>query len=176
MIKKLGNGIIVLRKAKKEDTTKIYENVWSSSECSKMMFWDVTKSYEEACDRMDRTIKYQKENDAFFVCLSDTDEPIGFCGIKDLGNGKYEESGICIGDKFQNKGYGKETVKLLLEIVFDIKKGNEFIYGSKSNNKKSIGLATKMGFEYIDSEKKEKCIIKFYKMTKEKYKEVMNNI
>ena len=37
--------------------------------------------------------------------LKDTNEAIGFCGIKEIQEGVYEECGICVTSFYQGKGY-----------------------------------------------------------------------
>ena len=47
------------------------------------MLWKPTKKYEDAAERLNRTMKYQADNYAYFICLKSNDEPIGFAGIKE---------------------------------------------------------------------------------------------
>ena len=83
---------LLLRKSRKQDLENIYNNIWSSKEVSKSMLWDYTKTIEEAELRLNKTITYQKYNYAYFVCLKETDEVIGFAGIKKIEEGIYEVS------------------------------------------------------------------------------------
>ena len=77
---------LVLRKAKESDLDAIYRNIWSDSSVAETMMWKPTENYKEAVrlfgkeavDRMKRTMVYQSQYPAFFVCLKETDEPIGF--------------------------------------------------------------------------------------------------
>ena len=54
------------------------------------------------------------------LARKETDEAIGLCAIRENEPGHFEESGICIGTAFQGKGYGKEIVALLLELVLHV--------------------------------------------------------
>jgi len=142
---------LILRKAKPEDTEYILKNVWSDESIPKYMLWKPACTKEEAEDRMKRTMNYQKSAMAYFVCLKETDEPIGFCGIKEVSPGVYEDSGICIASKYQRHGYGKEIVNVLLYIAFNLFGGKEFIYSCWKENIPSASLAKSLGFKYTHS-------------------------
>ena len=103
MINKIETDRLVLRKAKPSDLDNIYNNVWSDSSIADNMLWEVTKSKKDANDRLNRTIKYQNNHYAYFVCLKDTDEAIGFVGIFEKEEDIYEDTGICI-DKNASEG------------------------------------------------------------------------
>jgi hypothetical protein len=45
-------------------------------------------------ERLKRTMVYQSQHPAFFVCLKETDEPVGFAGMREEEPGVYEETGI----------------------------------------------------------------------------------
>ena len=60
---------LILRKAKLTDLELIWKNVWSDEQIAENMLWKVTKTREEAVERLNRTIKYQADNYAYFVCL-----------------------------------------------------------------------------------------------------------
>ena len=119
---------IILRKANQNDLDNIFNNIWSDDEIAKYMFWEPTKKYDDAIDRLNRSIEFQKNNYAYFVALKDTDETIGFCGIREIDNKVYAETGLCIASKYQGRGFGKELLKLLLVLVFNKLNANKFIY------------------------------------------------
>ena len=144
---------LILRKAKLTDLELIWKNVWSDEQIAANMLWKVTETREDAIERLNRTIKYQSENYAYFVCLKSNDEPIGFAGIKEKENGIYEESGICIARKYQGRGFAKEVVQALKQLIFDKLDGNRFIYGCFSDNEKSKKVCISQGFKYFNSEK-----------------------
>ena len=174
-MEKLITENLVLRKARKSDLEKIWENVWKDEKIAENMLWKPTKKYEDAVERLNRTIKYQAENIAYFICLKSNDEPIGFAGIKEKETGIYEESGICIAGKYQGKGYGKEVVKALKQLVFEKLNGNRFLYGCFSNNEKSKKVCISQGFKYLSSENKirewdnKEFIVDYYYFDKKMY-------
>lgn len=176
-IERIETKNLILRKAKVDDLEYIWKNVWSDSSIAENMLWPVTKTKEEAKERLDRTIKYQSENYAYFVCLKDSDEPVGFAGVFERKDEKsiYEESGICIASKCQGRGYAKEVVGALKYLVFDKLKGEKFIYGCFSTNERSRKVCLSQGFKYFESKEhirehdKMKYISDYYYLDKDMY-------
>lgn len=142
---------LILRKARFDDLDLIFNNVWSDESLTKNMLWKVTTNYDDAVERMKRTIKFQSENYAYFVCLKESDEPIGFAGIYEKEPGVYEDTGICIATKYQKKGYGKEVVSAFINLIFESLNGNLFYYGCHSTNECSRRLCLSLGFKHFKS-------------------------
>ncbi len=153
MIDRIETPRLVLRKARENDLESIWRNVWSDSRLAEKMLWKPTKSHEEADSRLRKTLTYQKENYAYFVCLKSNDMPIGFAGIRQAGPDEYEESGICIAFDYQNKGYGTEVLDALLDLAFSNLNGHTFLYGCFHDNVQSAALCKTRGFIYSHSEK-----------------------
>ena len=84
MINSLVGEHIILRKAKPSDYSSMLKNIWSDEEVYKWMLFKPTLTEIEAIDRTNRSIKFQKDHYAYFVALKDTDEAIGYCGIKEM--------------------------------------------------------------------------------------------
>ena len=104
--------------------------------------------------RLKRTIEYQKTHYAYFVCLKESDEPIGFVGIIEVSKDVYEDTGFCITTAYQNIGIGKEIISFMKKFVFHELSGKEFLYSCFSTNDISRKLALSQGFKYRDSCKK----------------------
>lgn len=152
MINRIETKNLILRKAKNSDLKMIWKNIWCDNEVASTMLWEVTNNLDDAKIRLEKTLKYQSENHSYFVCLKNTDEPIGFAGVFEKEHGIYEESGICIAKKYQGKGFGKEVVSALKDLVFTKLNGEKFIYGCFSNNEKSRKVCLSQGFKYLNSE------------------------
>lgn len=140
---------IILRKALMEDTELMYENVWSDESLFKYMFYEPTFSLTEAFVRMYKTVCYQKENDAFLICQKDSNKPIGFCGMKRLDDNSFIETGICIGKKYQNKGYGKEALLALIDIAIATHHATKFYYATCEKNIPSIKLVKSVVYSSV---------------------------
>lgn len=140
-----------LRKAADRDLEKIWNNVWRDERLAGQMLWAPTATLAEARQRMERTKAYQAETPAFFVCLRETDEPIGFAGVRESAPGEYEETGICLAADYQRRGLGKELLQALVELVFERLGGRRFVYGCFRENLASAALCRSCGFVYSHS-------------------------
>ena len=61
---------LILRKAQKSDLYDIFNNIWSDKNIYENMFFEPTTNIEEAKKRLNRTIEYQNNNYAYFVCYN----------------------------------------------------------------------------------------------------------
>lgn len=143
-------GEIVLRKGVPEDWKSMYENVWSRPECARYMFWNRTENEEDAKARMMRTIRFQKEHDAWTAALKETDEAVGFAGVALMCDGTAEECGICIGPDWQNRGYGKQILCGLMRYAKEELNAHTFVYRSREENTASRRLAESLGFKEFE--------------------------
>ena len=143
---------IVLRKARPGDAASMLENVWGDEHVYRWMLYPPTATEAEAQERCERSIRFQQDHYAWFVALKDTDQAIGLCAIRENGPGHYEEAGICIGEKHQGKGYGKEIVSLLLDLAFRKLGAADVRYGYFQDNERSRKLAEYFGFVYDHTE------------------------
>ena len=139
---------VILRKAQAKDLDSMWNNIWQDKELAKYMLWKPVENYEEAKIRLEKTIEYQKTNPAFYICLEETDEVVGFLGAVDTGDGVFEDCGLCIAAKYQRNGYGKQALQLLLKMIFEELGGKEFIYSCFEENTSSQKLCESLGFEY----------------------------
>ncbi len=144
---------LILDKAKFSDWTEMYKNVWSHSESAEYMLWKVTGSEEEAKIRINKAIEWQKEHDTYLIYEKKSMKAIGFAGVEQLSHCVYQETGICLGTDYVNKGYGKQVLKRLIKYCEE-KGAAEFIYFCREKNEAAKGLANSLGFILIDSEEK----------------------
>lgn len=152
MIEKTETPHLELRKALERDLETVWHNVWQDRELAKNMLWKPTETLEDATARLKRTIEFQKDHMAYFVCLKETDEPIGFAGMAEPAPGEFEETGICIARAYQGRGFGKEVLKALLEMSFEKLGGKSFLYACFRENERSAALCKSCGFKYSHSE------------------------
>lgn len=144
---------LILKKAVYEDWKSIYHNVWSRPETAKYMQWNVTTDEEGARERIQKTIAWQENHDAWLVYEKKSGQAIGFTGIVETRPHIYEETGIALGPEYVGKGYGKQILRLLMEYCISLG-GMEFHYSTWSGNLASKALAASAGFVYQYSEEK----------------------
>lgn len=142
---------LVLRKARNDDLDAIWKNIWSDREVAKYMYWQPTDTHEDAISRLERTIVYQSKNYAWFVCLKETDEPIGFAGLRVREDGSCEESGVCIAVRYHRRGYGQEAVKALVDFAFNTLGADRFHLACVHENIASRSLIVSLGSQYTGS-------------------------
>lgn len=142
---------LILRKAGYADTESIWNRVWRDGDAAKYMLWRTTDSLPEALERMKRTIAFQTDRYAFFVCLKETDEAIGFCGVRESEKGLAEETGICIAKEYRGRGFGREVLRALVTLAFDEMGCERFLYSCFHENIPSAALCKGCGFAYLDS-------------------------
>ncbi|MBR4605531.1 MAG: GNAT family N-acetyltransferase [Lachnospiraceae bacterium] len=139
---------LIMKKGEFDDWKPLYRNICSRDESAKYMLWKVTKSEEEAKERMVRTMAYQhKEKYALLVYQKVGMEPIGFVAMREREPMIYEEMGIAIGPEFVGKGYGKQILNALC-MEAKVQGAKEFRASYREKNLASKALLNACGFEF----------------------------
>ena len=168
---------LILGKAKQEDLESIFNNYWCSEKTAKYMLWVPQKNLQEAQDRLDRTIKFQKDHLAFMVFEKKTGQAIGQVGMFEKEPKVFEDMGIGIGEKFVGKGYGKQILKGLVDYIFSELGGETVICSCHTDNIPSAKMQQSCGLKYDHSEmytrEKDNLTYKsdYYKITREEWVE-----
>ena len=121
-----------------------------------------------------------QNNYNFAIVLKENDELIGGCGFKEIDmvhrNGELE---IFIGnEENRGQGYGKESIKLLLEYGFNNLNLNNIMFKVYSFNTKAIKVCESLGFKKLGTRHKSHYFKgKFYdevlmEILKEEYNEI----
>jgi RimJ/RimL family protein N-acetyltransferase len=153
-----------LRQAEFADWKPMYKNIWQHESAARYMTWDVTRSEDEARDRIERTIRYQQNGGLSFIVAKDG-EPIGFAGVTETAPGIFEDTGGCLGPDFQRKGYGKQMLGLALRFAFDILKVQKVTLGVLENNPGAYHCYKAAGFKDVPMDEPE-----YYHLMGEKIK------
>ena len=174
-IKKIETKDLILAKATMADLESIYHNYWCSEKTAKYMFWVPQKNIEEARDRLERTIEYQKNNFAFLVYEKSSGQAIGQTGMKEISPNVYEDSGIGIGEKFVGRGYGKQILKAMIDCLFEKCNAEKIVCTCHTDNIPSAKMQQACGLKYSHSEivtrPKDGLVYKsdFYEITKQEW-------
>lgn len=159
---------LILNKPKFAHWRQLYENIWSKPESAQYMLWDVTETEKAAQERMERTIAFQKENDAWVVYEKKSGQAIGFAGMMPLADGVWEDCGIAVGPAFTGKGYGKQLLNALTHYAAAIYGAQRFVVSCRSENAPSRGMILSCGFQYthredrVDSRNGQEYVLEFY--------------
>ena len=83
------------------------------------------------------------------ICLNDSNIMIGFCSVVNIDrrNRTAKVGGMTINNKYRNKGYGIESLKLILDYVFNELGLNKLTVAYKENNKVTEHGIIKLGFK-----------------------------
>ncbi|MBE5821806.1 MAG: GNAT family N-acetyltransferase [Clostridiales bacterium] len=98
----------------------------------------------------------KNHNYVFSIVKLDTDELLGYCKFFDINNiNRTCVIGILIGEeKDRNKGYGKETIGLMLDYAFNYLNINNVMLQVKSFNERAISCYKNIGFKEIGRRRK----------------------
>ena len=143
---------LILGKSKQEDLESIFNNYWISETSAKYMLWVPQKNLQEAQDRLDRTIKFQKDYLAFMVYLKQTGEAIGQVGFFEKEPKVFEDMGIGIGEKFVGKGYGKQILTAMIDYMFENLDAEKVLCTCHTDNIASAKMQQSCGLKYTHSE------------------------
>ena len=139
---------LILGKSKPEDLESIFNNYWCSETSAKYMLWTPQKNLAEACDRLNRTIDYQKDHFAFMVYLKATGEAIGQAAMFEVEDGVWEDAGIGIGENFVGKGYGKQILHCLIDHLFSTLNATKIICSCHPDNIPSKRMQMSCGMTF----------------------------
>lgn len=164
---------LILGKAKQEDLQSIFNNYWCNSNTAKFMLWVPQKNLEEAQERLDKTIAFQKDHLAFMIYEKATGEAIGQAAMKEIEDGVWEDGGVGMGEKCVGKGYGKQILNCFFDYLFGELNAKKIICSCHPDNIPSKRLQQSCGMKFTHSEeftrKKDNVtyMAEYYAITKE---------
>lgn len=141
------NGTTIYLRPMEISDVKFKVNWVNSEEVRKTLAFIDYPVSQLATEAWLRKIATDDKRKDFMICLRETNEPIGFCGIKniDLINQK-AESYLAIGDhNYWGKGLGYETKKVLLDYSFDHLNLNKVYSYHQADNAAMIKINLKLG-------------------------------
>ncbi|MBE7082697.1 MAG: GNAT family N-acetyltransferase [Clostridiales bacterium] len=149
---KLETKDLILGKAKQEDLQSIYNNYWNSEKTSKFMLWVPQKNLEEAQERLDKTIAFQKDHLAFLIYEKATGEAIGQAAMIEIEEGIWEDGGVGMGEKFVGKGYGKQVLNCFIDYLFSELNAQKIICSCHPDNTPSKKLQQACGMKFTHTQ------------------------
>ena len=92
---------------------------------------------------------YEKDENKKFFTICDNELPIGIVGLSNISeNNKNADLFIAIGeDEYRGKGFGKESMKWILNFAFEELKLNKVNLGVFEENESAVMLYKNIGFE-----------------------------
>ncbi len=145
---------LILKRAVFEDWPDIYRNLWRHEESARYMLWDVTRTEEDARDRMRRTIAFEETHPfCWLVYEKPSCRAIGFAGMLECESGVWEETGVALGPDYVGRGYGSQILRVLTETAFS-QGGREFRASCREENEPSRRLILSQGFRPAGAERR----------------------
>ena len=135
-----------------EEAIKLYQK-WMNDE-SILMWIGRNDKIATYLDEVDWVERRRDANSIYFnIVDADTDELVGNCDLKIVGNSRNVTLGICIGEEnARNKGYGTETIKLLIKFAFEELNAHRVMLQVNGDNIRAIKCYTKAGFNEVGRE------------------------
>lgn len=145
---------LIIRKAKKEDYSSLLKNYWSKERTAKFMLWKPIFTEDEAIERINKTINFEVDKPCFIITEKSSGECIGMVGFIEEQPNIYGDCGMGIGCDFVGRGYGSQTLKKMLEYLFETCNAEKVIYTAMKENISSISLQQKFNFKYVQTVQK----------------------
>jgi RimJ/RimL family protein N-acetyltransferase len=160
---------LILREFQLSDAEKMYE-LNSDPEVIKYTGDPPFKSVEETRNFLSQYKDYQRNGyGRWIMTLKETNEPIGWCGLK-LNEEGFVDLGFRLFRTYWNNGYASEAAQACLAYGFNTLDMNFIIGRVVSENKASVKALEKLGMKYW---KNDICHgfedARYYRITKEEF-------
>ena len=165
---------LLLREMAENDFDALY-NVFSNKEISKFYPYDFDE--ERVYAWIERNIKRYKEYGfgLWAVCLKETKEVIGDCGLtlQNINGEEKPEIGYHIRKDMQRKGYAKEASVAVRNWAFENTSFDKLYSYMKYDNLPSIKTAISYGCSFLEEyEDEANKITKVYVISREEWKKI----
>ncbi|MCB0697154.1 MAG: GNAT family N-acetyltransferase [Chitinophagaceae bacterium] len=131
----------------------------------------VFASVEESADLIRNYDQYAKYGyGRWTVVLKETDEVLGWCGLKYIDSVQETDLGYRLKCKFWNKGYGTEAAAACLQYGFEQLGLNRVVGRTMKDNATSIRLLEKIGMRFLKEYDFEEHPGVYYRILKEDFK------
>lgn len=161
---------LILRETVVEDAPDLYE-MDADPEVQKYTGDVLPTSVEDIFERIINYADYKKYGyGRWTTVLKDTNEVIGWCGLKYLQDIQETDIGYRWKPKYWNKGYATEASKACLKYGFDQLELEQIVAQVLPENKASIRVLEKIGMNYWKQLNTEENPGLFYRIVKEDFR------
>jgi len=145
---KLDTKRLIIRPVIYDDKAEIFE-YRSDTATNKYQGW-IPKTIEDVESFIEKISKQMNEPGTWFqfvIIEKETQKIVGDLGIHFLDNeNKQVEIGCTLNKYFQNRGYATESIKRVIEYLFNELKKHRIITSIDPDNKNAIRLVERIGF------------------------------
>ena len=149
--KRIETQRLILRPFVQEDAQAMYENWCSDPEVTKYLTWPAYTSVDTAHEILDIWTKEYKNKNFYqwAIELKELGQPIGSISVvEQKEKAKVAHIGYCLGRNWWNQGIMSETLKAVMDFLFDEVGFNRLESRHDPNNPNSGKVMAKCGMKY----------------------------
>ena len=141
---------LLLRKARIEDAEPMFRNWANDAEVTKFLTWPADGSIEVSERVLASWVDCYQKDDYYqwMIVLKEINEPIGSIMASTVGRAKCAHIGYCIGRQWWHQGIMSETLKAVMDFLFDAVGYHRVEAMHDPNNPHSGGVMKKCGMKY----------------------------
>ena len=141
---------LILRKARMEDVEPMFRNWANDAEVTKFLTWPAHGSIEVSERVLASWVDCYQKDDYYqwMIVLKETGEPIGSIMANTVGRAQSAHIGYCIGKAWWHQGIMTETLKAVMDFLFDEVGYHRVEAMHDPNNPNSGAVMRKCGMQY----------------------------
>lgn len=141
---------LILRQARSEDAEPMFRNWANDPEVTKFLTWPVHGSIEVSERVLASWVDSYQKDDYYqwMIVLKKTGEPIGSIMSSTVGRAESAHIGYCIGKAWWHQGIMSETLKAVMDFLFDEVGYHRIEAMHDPNNPNSGAVMRKCGMQY----------------------------
>ena len=141
---------LILRKARMEDAEPMFRNWANDAEVTKFLTWPAHGSIEVSERVLASWVDCYQKDDYYqwMIVLKEINEPIGSIMASTVGRAKCAHIGYCIGRQWWHQGIMSETLKAVMDFLFDAVGYHRVEAMHDPNNPNSGAVMRKCGMQY----------------------------
>ena len=141
---------LILRKARMEDAEPLLRNWANDPDVTKFLTWPTHGNIEVTKNVLAGWIESYEKDDYYqwMIVLKESNEPIGSIMVSTVGRAASAHIGYCIGKQWWHQGIMSETLKAVINFLFDEVGYHRVESLHDPNNPNSGGVMKKCGMKY----------------------------
>ena len=141
---------LILRRAEIEDAEAMFNNWANDCEVTKYLTWQPHGNIEITKNLLANWVECYEKEDYYLwmIVLKEINEPIGSIMVSSVGRAQSAHVGYCIGKKWWHQGIMSETLKRVMDFLFDEVGYHRVEAMHDSNNPNSGKVMVKCGMKY----------------------------
>lgn len=141
---------LILRKARMEDAEPMFRNWANDAEVTKYLTWPPHEDIEATRKLLSSWVDNYQRDDYYqwMIVLKEAGEPIGSIMANTVGRAQSAHIGYCIGKAWWHQGIMTETLKAVMDFLFDEVGYHRVEAMHDPNNPNSGAVMRKCGMQY----------------------------